>query len=192
MTNWADDAAHAGPSGQPGTAGVLPALVRMSTQPRRGLVRMASVATLVFLVISFVAGQITGLAITWIMFALSVALTALVSLFEWRMRRFTKRADAAEQISYVTNSTVSVPLAEQSGAPYVYDLRGDETGPQVRYLPRVAAMQRAMIEAEGGTVNAPYLRDDLRITLVSFIGTLLALPLSLSGTFFALFILLIA
>lgn len=45
-----------------------------------------------------------------------------------------------------------------------------------RFWPRVEAAQRAALAAMGGPVRAPYLRDDLRVTLVALIGTFLSLP----------------
>ncbi|MBE6484061.1 MAG: hypothetical protein E7Z96_04680 [Actinomycetaceae bacterium] len=45
------------------------------------------------------------------------------------------------------------------------------------WMPRVEAAQRAAIAAAGGLVNAPYLKDDLRITLVSGLVAVIGLPL---------------
>jgi hypothetical protein len=50
-----------------------------------------------------------------------------------------------------------------------------------RFLPRVEAAQRAALAAAGGPVRAPYLKDDLRVTLVALLGTLAAVPLSAIG-----------
>ncbi|RTE50859.1 hypothetical protein [Actinobaculum sp. 352] len=45
------------------------------------------------------------------------------------------------------------------------------------WLPRVEAAQRSAVAAVGGLVNAPYLKDDLRITLVSGLVAVIGLPL---------------
>ncbi len=45
------------------------------------------------------------------------------------------------------------------------------------WMPRVEAAQRAAVAAAGGLVNAPYLKDDLRITLVSGLVAVIGLPL---------------
>ncbi|WP_418605206.1 hypothetical protein [Georgenia sp. SUBG003] len=50
-----------------------------------------------------------------------------------------------------------------------------------RFLPRVEAAQRAALVAAGGRVRAPYLADDLRVTIVALLGTLAAVPLSVLG-----------
>ena len=54
-----------------------------------------------------------------------------------------------------------------------------------------AAAQRALLRAAGGPVNAPYLRDDLRVTLVAFLGTVAAIPLGVLGAFVCAFSLLL-
>lgn len=59
-----------------------------------------------------------------------------------------------------------------------------------RWFPRVEATQRALLRAAGGPVNAPYLRDDLRVTLVAFLGTVAAIPLAVLGSFMCAFALL--
>ena len=53
------------------------------------------------------------------------------------------------------------------------------------WMPRIEAAQRSAIAAAGGLVNAPYLKDDLRVTLLSGIFTLLSIPLGVFFTFVA-------
>ena len=53
------------------------------------------------------------------------------------------------------------------------------------WMPRIEAAQRSAIAATGGLVNAPYLKDDLRVTLLSGIFTLLSIPLGVFFTFVA-------
>lgn len=50
--------------------------------------------------------------------------------------------------------------------------------PVGRVLGSVERAQRALLTAAGGTAGAPYLKDDLRLTVASFVGTLLAIPLA--------------
>lgn len=47
-----------------------------------------------------------------------------------------------------------------------------------KYMPRVEAAQRAAIAASGGIGNAPYLKADLRPTLVSGLVSIIAGPIS--------------
>lgn len=50
--------------------------------------------------------------------------------------------------------------------------------PVGRALGSIERAQRALLTAAGGTPGAPYLADDLRLTVASFVGTLLVLPLA--------------
>ncbi len=45
-------------------------------------------------------------------------------------------------------------------------------------LTRVEKAQRALLVAAGGPVRAPYLKDDLRLSALALVGTLLAIPLA--------------
>ncbi|UFU01752.1 hypothetical protein LQF12_09485 [Ruania suaedae] len=45
-------------------------------------------------------------------------------------------------------------------------------------LTRVEKAQRALLVAAGGPVRAPYLRDDLRVSALALLGTILAVPLA--------------
>lgn len=46
------------------------------------------------------------------------------------------------------------------------------------FMPRIEAAQRAAIAAAGGTDNAPYLKGDLRITIIFALTTMMTVPLS--------------
>ncbi len=63
-----------------------------------------------------------------------------------------------------------------------HDAKMEATQLRDTWMPRVEAAQRAAIAAAGGIVNAPYLKDDLRVTIVSAILSGLAIP---AATFFA-------
>ena len=63
----------------------------------------------------------------------------------------------------------------------------EETQLRDTWMPRVEAAQRAAVAAAGGTVNAPYLKDDLRITLVSAIATGVLIPIETLFAFIAFF-----
>lgn len=45
-------------------------------------------------------------------------------------------------------------------------------------LTRLEQAQRALLVAAGGPVSAPYLRDDLRLSALALLGTLVAIPLA--------------
>lgn len=46
-----------------------------------------------------------------------------------------------------------------------------------RALGSIERAQRALLTAAGGTAGAPYLKDDLRLTVASLLGTMVAIPL---------------
>ena len=71
-----------------------------------------------------------------------------------------------------------------------HDAMLEATQPRDTWMPRVEAAQRAAIAAAGGTVNAPYLKDDLRVTIVSAIFAAIAIPASTFFIFVAFFSLL--
>lgn len=45
-------------------------------------------------------------------------------------------------------------------------------------LTRIEQVQRALLVAAGGPVAAPYLKDDLRLSTMAFLGSLVAVPLA--------------
>lgn len=49
------------------------------------------------------------------------------------------------------------------------------------FMPRIAALQQILLHTAGGPARAPYLRDDLRVTVLAFIGTVVAIPLGALG-----------
>lgn len=71
-----------------------------------------------------------------------------------------------------------------------HDAKMEATQLRDTWMPRVEAAQRAAIAAAGGTVNAPYLKDDLRVTIVSAILSGLAIPAATFFSFVAFFALL--
>lgn len=81
------------------------------------------------------------------------------------------------------------PLASDV-AQRQHDAMMEATAPRDTWMPRVEAAQRAAVAAAGGTVNAPYLKDDLRVTIASAILTALAIPAAMFFIFVAFFSLL--
>lgn len=77
-----------------------------------------------------------------------------------------------------------------SAAQRNFDAMMEETQRRDTWMPGIEAAQRAAVAAAGGTVNAPFLRDDLRITLVSAIATGAVIPIEVFIGIFAFFALL--
>lgn len=175
---------------------LIEALLRMSSEMSRGLVIAAGLFVAIFLGISYGSAIANGLFISWLLFALAVVLTVSVGVFAWRRHRLSKALDEVQEQVYVSSGTVSASAdAAEHGTPadpFIENVYVETELSEARFFPRVEAAQRAMVRSAGGTVNAPYLKDDLRITMVSFIGTLAAVPLAFSGGFIALLIWLLA
>ncbi len=77
--------------------------------------------------------------------------------------------------------------AQDSAAQRNYDAMMEQTQLRDTWMPRVEAAQRGAIAAAGGTVNAPYLKDDLRVTLVSAMTAGVLIPIELLVGFIAFF-----
>lgn len=56
------------------------------------------------------------------------------------------------------------------------------------WFPNVSAVQSVLLNALGGTVNAPYLRDDLSLTFAVAVATLIVVPLAAGGSVILLII----
>lgn len=176
-------------------ARIMPAVIRFGTTPGRLLARAAGVAVGFFALFSAFATWQTHLGFAWFLLVCAALLGVAVGLFAWRQRRLSRYVADMEELMYVSGSAVSVPDDAAGGASFVdrwADVEYEASLRTARYFPRVEAAQRAMVAAAGGTVNAPYLKDDLRVTLLAFLGTLLAVPLALLGSFTALLLLLVA
>lgn len=78
--------------------------------------------------------------------------------------------------------TRSVPAAD-SRAQRIHDAQLESAQRRDTWMPGVEAAQRAAVAAAGGTVNAPYLKPDLRVTIVSALLTMGVIPL---GIFFSI------
>lgn len=84
-----------------------------------------------------------------------------------------------------TEAQLNADLAQRQ-----LDAKMEASQPRDTWMPRVEAAQRAAVAAAGGIVNAPYLKDDLRVTIASAILAALAVPLSMFFIFVAFFSLL--
>ncbi|MDN5559704.1 MAG: hypothetical protein L0G23_09765 [Ruaniaceae bacterium] len=171
--------------------GLIAAMLRMSSEMSRGLTIVSALFTAIFLGIALGSALTNGLFISWFLFAVALLLAVLVATFAWRRWRLGAHLTASENQVYVSSGTVSAD-AEDPADTFFEALYVETQARDSRFLPGVEATQRAMLQAAGGPVNAPYLKADLRITMVAFAGTLAAIPLSFSGAFLALLIWLLA
>lgn len=82
------------------------------------------------------------------------------------------------------------PLIDEETKQRMADAKFESKNLRNTYMPRVEAAQRAAIAAAGGVVKAPYLKDDLRPTILSAMFSVLSVPVLSLFAIIALFALL--
>lgn len=173
---------------------ILPAVIRFGTAPGRLLSRISAGAVAFFALFSAFAVWQTHLGFAWFLLCCALVLGIAVGLFAWRQHRLSGYVAQMEHLSYVSSGSLTQHDDAAFHASFfdqLADVEYEASLRTARYFPRVEATQRALVAAAGGTVNAPYLKDDLRVTLVAFLGTLVALPLALLGSFMSLLLLVV-
>lgn len=176
-------------------------LVRLTRRPGLLLLGAATLPVVLFVVLSLIVGLQAATGGGWTLFALALLLAVPVALLAIRRERLRRTTDGLPGAGTVVAGGV-VDHPATPGADPLTGALGEEMGTwneamaethirTARWLPRVEATQRALVRAAGGVVNAPYLRDDLRVTLLAVLGTVLAIPLAVLGVFLAAFVLLL-
>ncbi|WP_182354042.1 hypothetical protein [Flaviflexus huanghaiensis] len=168
-------------SALPGALSVfLPLLVRLLRGPGKFMVWVngALIALLLWLTVSAVADGNSG---AWVPLVLGAILGMGVLVFGIRLARLSRYVDELEELQSQTVGTEIVTqdgrtLSEDDARQRFQDASFEASQRTARFMPRVHAAQRAAIAVAGGTVEAPYLKDDLRVTIVSGILTALAGP----------------
>lgn len=170
---------------------VVPALVRVVRRPGALLLRAAAVAVASFALLGLVfalTGAGAGWA-AWLPLVLAGFLAVPVVVLAVRRERLQARTD--ELARHRTVIAGAGEVARSGGAARRDPLQDEmdsvaaamaESGVRTaRFFPRIEAAQRAGLLAAGGPVNAPYLRDDLRVTIAALLGTVAAIPLATIG-----------
>lgn len=176
-------------------------LVRLTRRPGFLLLGAATVPVVVFVLLALLVGLQAATGGGWALFAVALLLAVPVALLAIRRERLRRTTDGFPGAGAVVAGGVVDHPAIPATDPLTGAV-GAEAGTwaeavaetqirTARWLPRVEATQRALVRAAGGVVNAPYLRDDLRVTLLAVVGTLLAIPLATLGVFLAAFVLLL-
>lgn len=172
---------------------VVPTLVRVARRPGALLLAAAGGAVGIFALLALLLGTRGTAWTSWVPFALALLLAVPVAVLAVRRARLqTQTQDLHLQHTIVgtTGSEVIVVDAHgQDPARYALQDEVDTLNAAVaegavrtaRFLPRVEAAQRAALVAAGGRVRAPYLADDLRVTILALLGTLAAIPLGILG-----------
>lgn len=190
---------------------VLPLVEEMTRGPGKSLVRTAALVDSTLLALGALLARRGVGAFSVLVLALGAVFGAGILVFAIRRARLEsrveewKRAGRATVAGEAASSSTDYSDRYRDAAPsdshevVVIDgaPRSDETDPaddraraaraeaglRDTWMPRIDAAQRSAIAAAGGVVNAPYLRDDLRITILSALVAAVAVPV---GSFFAI------
>ena len=155
---------------------VVPTLIRLARGPGALLLTAASLAVGSFAILALVLALEPG---TWIPFVIASLLALPVGVLAVRRRRLHRQTE-----SLTAHQTLTAGPSEAGAAPSeraFTDAVYESSLRTARVFPRVEAAQRAALAAAGGPVRAPYLKDDLRVTLLALLGTLAAVPLATLG-----------
>lgn len=190
---------------------VLPLVEEMTRGPGKSLVRTAALVDSTLLALGALLARRGVGAFSVLILALGAVFGAGILVFAIRRARLEsrveewKRAGRATVAGEAASSSTDYSDRYRDAAPsdshevVVIDgaPRSDEADPaddraraaraeaglRDTWMPRIDAAQRSAIAAAGGVVNAPYLRDDLRITILSALVAAVAVPV---GSFFAI------
>ena len=190
---------------------VLPLVEEMTRGPGKSLVRTAALVDSTLLALGALLARRGVGAFPVLVLALGAVFGAGILVFAIRRARLEsrveewKRAGRATVAGEAASSSTDYSDRYRDAAPsdshevVVIDgaPRSDEADPAAdraraaraeaglrdTWMPRIDAAQRSAIAAAGGVVNAPYLRDDLRITILSALVAAVAVPV---GSFFAI------
>lgn len=190
---------------------VLPLVEEMTRGPGKSLVRTAALVDSTLLALGALLARRGVGAFPVLVLALGAVFGAGILVFAIRRARLEsrveqwKRAGRATVAGEAASSSTDYSDRYRDAAPsdshevVVIDgaPRSDEADPaddraraaraeaglRDTWMPRIDAAQRSAIAAAGGVVNAPYLRDDLRITILSALVAAVAVPV---GSFFAI------
>ncbi|HEY8717673.1 hypothetical protein [Pengzhenrongella sp.] len=178
---------------------VVPTLVRVARRPGELLLRWAAAEIGVFALFGLLLGLTGTGGSAWVPLVLAGFLAVPVVVLAVRRERLQAQTQGLElhrTISANGTSLVTYGARPSSGGPPQEELDtlngalAEGALRTARYFPRIEAAQRAGVRAAGGVVNAPYLRDDLRVTFVALLGTLAAIPLAALGVVITLVLLL--
>lgn len=190
---------------------VLPLVEEMTRGPGKSLVRTAALVDSTLLALGALLARRGVGAFSVLVLALGAVFGAGILVFAIRRARLESRVEEWKRAGWATvageaaSSSTDYSDRYRDAAPsdshevVVIDgaPRSDEADPaddraraaraeaglRDTWMPRIDAAQRSAIAAAGGVVNAPYLRDDLRITILSALVAAVAVPV---GSFFAI------
>lgn len=167
---------------------VIPALVRLARRPGAVLLALASATVGTFALLALVHGGTGDSAGDWVPLMLASVLATPVVVLAVRRHRLQTQVERVSPPSTITGVPGVLVRSDDAAGGRLQEERetlsaamAESTLRTARFLPRVEAAQRAARLAAGGPVHAPYLKDDVRVTLVALIATVLCVPLGSLG-----------
>jgi hypothetical protein len=168
---------------------VVPTLIRLAHRPGGFLLRVATAVIGVFALLGLTFALADGGSAKWVPLVLAGILAVPVAVLAVRRERLQVQAEGLGLHPTIGENPRAMVVYDGSGSrdPLAEEMDSltsamvESTVLTARFFPRIEAAQRAALLAAGGPVNAPYLRDDLRVTLAALIGTLAAVPLGTLG-----------
>lgn len=162
----------------------LPLLVKLLRGPGKAIVLVNGLLTALLLWLTIDSVR-DGNAGVWVPLVMAAVLLLGIIVFAIRGSRLAKHVDDLEKLQTQTQPSQEIitqdgrSVQEEEMKQRFHDASYEANQLNARFMPRVNAAQRAAIAAAGGTVQAPYLKADLRITLVAGMLTVAAGPLSI-------------
>lgn len=168
---------------------MVPTLVRVARRPGAILLGLGWWAIGIFALLALVYGATGDGWTAWSPLAWAGLLAVPIAVLAVRRQRLQVQTQGLHLHRTITGDESLVTYdAARSRDPVQEELEvisaamAENAVRTARFFPRVEAAQRAGLLAAGGPVNAPYLRDDLRVTLAALLGTLGAIPLAALGS----------
>ncbi|MGV9182619.1 hypothetical protein [Arcanobacterium canis] len=190
---------------QPGSMSIiLPLLERLGRGAGRLLVGVAVSLDLLLVLAGWKVAHLSEG--TWLPLIVALILAVPIAIFAWRRHRLAVGVEATRE-RLVFHTPTSAPSATEVIVRPTADTTEEQRKRSITqeraqramresakrrdtYWPRIESAQRAAIAMAGGVENAPYLKDDVRVTLISLIATVASIPLSVVFLITALFLIL--
>lgn len=166
----------------------LPLVTKLFRGPGKLLIALNGTMAVILALISWNAYQ-DGHGAGMVFFVAALLFLVAIIVFALRGYQLIKRVDeagAARQRTLGVSTDVEIvdgatpaETEMENLKRRLQDARIEADTTTARFLPRIVAAQRAGIAASGGIVNAPYLKADLRPTIIAGSISLAAGPITL-------------
>jgi len=169
---------------------VAAAIIGFARRPSKWLLSAAGIALGVFTALALIIVVNADGWASWIPLILAAAMAVPVITLAVRRQRLLAAVDSlgrhqivrveTEGTIVTTGAAGEEQMADNLG---VFAARFTDGGRKGRGLfPNVSVVQSMLLRSLGGTVNAPYLRDDLSVTFAVTLATLLIIPIAAAGS----------